>query len=109
MTTTQDLETAQPEETSVATQFDALAREQEESDGSSTVGTGPSSEGMHGIRRVVTRNAWHLLEASGSRLGNGHGGVRQEHMPSWSFTGRLSVPYGNKRGPADPATCADWR
>ena len=35
------------------------------------------------------------------------GGVRQERMPSWSFTGRLSVPYGNKRGPADPATCAD--
>ena len=31
------------------------------------------------------------------------GGVRQERMPSWSFTGRLSVPYGNKRGPAGPA------
>ena len=37
------------------TQFDVLAREQEESEGSSTEGTGPSSEGsgslpgMHGI------------------------------------------------------------
>jgi hypothetical protein len=35
------------------------------------------------------------------------GGVKQGRQPSWSFTGRLSVPYGNKRGPTDPATVAD--
>ena len=63
VTTTQDLETAQPEEAFVATQLDVLAREQEESVGSSTEGT-----------------AWHLLEASGSRLGNGYGHER------WSKT-----------------------
>jgi hypothetical protein len=34
------------------------------------------------------------------------GGVKQDPKPSWSFTGRLSVPYGNKRGPtvADKST-----
>ena len=35
------------------------------------------------------------------------GGVQQGRKPSWSFTGKLSVPYGNKRGPNDPATVAD--
>ena len=106
VTTTQDLETAQPEEAFVATQLDVLAREQEESEGSSTEGTGPSSErsgslpGMHGI---FLKQAARDLEMATAM----DGGVRQERMPSWSFTGRLSVPYGNKRGPADPATCAD--
>ena len=35
------------------------------------------------------------------------GGVKQDRKPSWSFTGRFSVPYGKKRGPTDPETVAD--
>ena len=35
------------------------------------------------------------------------GGRKQDGKPGWSFTDRLSVPYGNKRGPSDPATAAD--
>jgi hypothetical protein len=35
------------------------------------------------------------------------GGVRQGVKPSWSFTGRLSLPYGGKRGKNVPATGAD--
>jgi hypothetical protein len=35
------------------------------------------------------------------------GGVKQAIKPSWGFTGRLSLPYGNKGGGHDPATGAD--
>ena len=90
----------------MATQLDVLAREQEESEGSSTEGTGPSLEGsgsLPGMHGIFLKQAARDLEMATAM----EGGVRQERMPSWSFTGRLSVPYGNKRGPADPATCAD--
>jgi hypothetical protein len=30
------------------------------------------------------------------------GGVKQGRKPSWNFTGRLSIIYGNRRGPNDP-------
>jgi hypothetical protein len=65
---TRDLATAQSEGDVVATQLDVLAWEQEESEGSSSEESGPSSEGS-----VATRDARYLLEASGSRLGNGYG------------------------------------
>ena len=106
VTTTQDLETAQPEEAFAATQLDVLAKEQEESEGSSTEGTGPSLEGsgsLPGMHGIFLKQAARDLEMATAM----EGGVRQERMPSWSLTGRLPVPYGNKRGPADPATCAD--
>jgi hypothetical protein len=106
-TTTRDLETAQLGEGLVATQLDVLAREQEEIEGSSSEeDTGPSSEGsgslpgLHGI--CLTQEARELEMATAIK-----GGVRQGAKPSWSFTGRLSVPYGNKRGANDPATGAD--
>ena len=104
--TIQDLETAQPEEAFVATQLDVLAKEQEGSEGSSMEGSGPSSDGsgsLPGMHGIFLKQAARDLEMATAM----DGGVRQERMPSWSFTGRLSVPYGNKRGPADPATCAD--
>jgi hypothetical protein len=105
LTTTQDQETVHPVGACVATQLDVIDRGQEESEGSSE-GTGPSSEGsgslpgMHGI--FLTQAARDLEMATAVE-----GGVRQGSKPSWSFAGKLSVPYGNKRGPADPATCAD--
>ena len=65
VTTTRNFETAQPEEAIVATQLDVLAGEQEESEGSSSEGSGPSSEGSGSLP--------YLLEAIGSRVGNGCG------------------------------------
>jgi hypothetical protein len=72
----------------LSTQLDVLAREQEESKGSSSEKSGPSSEG------------------SGSLPGM-QGGVTQEHKTSWTITGRLSAPFGNKRGLSDPTTGGD--
>jgi hypothetical protein len=106
VTATRDPETTQPEEGLVATKLNVLAREQEENEGSSSEEGGPSSEGsgslpeLHGI--CLTQAARDLEMATVIE-----GGVRQGAKPSWSFTGRLSVPYGNKRGANDPATGAD--
>jgi hypothetical protein len=67
--------------------------------------SGPSSEGsgslpgMHGIFLKQSARELEMVTAV-------KGGVKQDPKPSWSFTGRLSVPYGNKRGPtvADKST-----
>jgi hypothetical protein len=105
-TGTRDLETAQSEGDIVATQLDGLAREQEENEGSSMEENGPLSEGsgslpgMHGIFLKQSARELEMVTAV-------KGGVQQGRKPSWSFTGKLSLPYGNKRGSNDPATVAD--
>ena len=102
-TGTRDLETAQSEGGVVAVQFDGLAKEHE---GSSVEESGPSSEGsgsLPGMQGIFLKQSARELEMVTAIMG----GVQQGCKPSWSFTGRLSVPYGNKRGPNDPATVAD--
>jgi hypothetical protein len=82
VTTTRNLETAQPEE----------------SEGSSSEGSGPSSEGsgslpgMHGL--FLKQSARELEMVTTVK-----GGVKQGRQPSWSFTGRLIVP----------ASCHEWQ
>ena len=66
-TETRDLETAQSEGDIVATQLDGLAREQEENEGSSM------EESFVRGERIAARDARYLLEAIGSRVGNGYG------------------------------------
>ena len=93
--TTQGLETAQPEEAFVATQLDVLAREQEESEGSSMEGTGPSSEGsgsLPGMHGIFLKQAARDLEMAKAM----EGGVRQERRPSWSFTGSCPCRMATK-------------
>ena len=105
-TRTQDLESAHSEGDVVATQLDGLAREQEENEGSSIEESGPSSEGsgsLPGMQGIFMKQSARELEMATAVKG----GVQQGRKPSWSFTGKLSVPYGNKRGPNDPATAAD--
>ena len=105
-TGTRDLETAQSEGDVAATQLDGLAREQEENEGSSMEESGPTSEGsgsLPGIQDIFLKQSARELEIVTAVKE----GVQQGRKPSWSFTGRLSVPYDNKRGPKDPATVAD--
>jgi hypothetical protein len=97
-TGTQDFETAQSEGDVVATQLDGLAREQEENEGSSMEESGPPSEGsgsLPGMQGIFMKQSAQELEMATAVKG----GVQQGRKPSWSFTGKLSVPYGNKRGP----------
>jgi hypothetical protein len=105
-TGTQDFEAAQSEGNVVATQLDGLAREQEENEGSSMEESGPSSEGsgsLPGMQGIFMKQSARELEMATAVKG----GVQQSRKSSWSFTGKLSVSYGNKRGPNDPATAAD--
>ena len=90
----------------MAVQLDGLAREQEENEGSSVEESGPSSEGsgsLPGMQGIFLKQSARELEMVTAI----NGGVQQGRKLSWSFTGGLSVPYGNKRGPNDPATVAD--
>ncbi len=90
----------------MATQLDGLAREQEENEGSSMEESGPSSEGsgsQPGMQGIFLKQSARELEM----VTTVKGGVQQGRKPSWSLTGKLSVPYGNMRGPNDPATVAD--
>jgi hypothetical protein len=83
---TQDLETAQSEESIVATQLDVLARGQEESEESPSEESGPSSEGsgsLPGLHGIYLTQAARDLEMATAIIG----GVRQGVKPSWSFTG----------------------
>ena len=100
-TGTRDLETAQSEGDVVAVELGGLAREQEENEGSSMEESGPSSEGsgsLPGMQGIFLKQSARELEM----ITAVKGGVQQGRKPSWSFTGGLSVPYGNKRGPNDP-------
>jgi hypothetical protein len=105
VTLTRDLKTAQSEEVIVATQLDDLGREQEENEGSSTEESGTSSDGrvLPGMQGIFLKQVSRDLDLATAMKG----GVKQDRKPSWSFTGRLSMPYGNKRGPTDPVTVAD--
>jgi hypothetical protein len=101
-----EVETAQSEGDIVATQLDSLVWEQEENEGSSMEESGPSSEGsgtLPGMQGIFLKQSARELEMVTAVKG----GVQQGRKPSWSFTDKLSVPYGNKRGPNDPATAAD--
>ena len=85
----------------MAVELGGLAREQEENEGSSVEESGPSSEGsgsLPGMQGIFLKRSARELEMVTAVKG----GVQQGRKPSWSFTGGLSVPYGNKRGPNDP-------
>ena len=106
VTLTRDVDAAQPQEVIVATQLDVLAEgEQEASEGSSSEESGTSSDGsvLPGMHGIYLKQASRDLELATAMKG----GRKQDGQPSWSFTDRLSMPYGNRRVPSDPANSAD--
>ena len=70
--------------------YSVLAREQEESERSSSEASGSSSEGsvLPGMQGIFLKQVPRDLESATAMKG----GVKQDRKPSWSFTGRLSIP-----------------
>jgi len=89
---------ADPEETIVATQLDGIVAVEDEGGGSPSSTIGSLRE--LGVYPAPDEREQKLAVAMG-------GGIHQSNKPSWSFRGKLSMTYGNRKTDNDPATSAD--